>query len=208
MITAFMTNAQNSPSTSSLWLPLRAAGMAMLLGIAFTGAAEAQYFRGFYAHGPVLYPPAFVPQPGPVARPGFVLASLSARGYDVIGIAGRRGDVLIVDVMSPRDERLRLIVDAFDGEILERFAGSSARGAQTIRPQVSPRNGENAQRRDVSRDPAASRKGPEKVAELPVPPKRPVSTGALPAPTVKLAPAPRRLDDWAPINSVPVAPLD
>lgn len=195
-------------------LPLRAAGLAILLGLAATGGADAQYFRGFYEPGPLLYPPGFVPQPAPVSRPGFVMASLSARGYDVIGIVGRRGDVLIVDAMTPRDERVRLIVDSFDGEILERFPASSARaqqgnGRQGSGPQASaPLAGEAAPRRDLPRDPAVSRKAPEKIAELPVPPRRPAAAAAAPPVAAKPVPTMRRLDDWAPINAVPVAPLD
>ncbi|MGL5446257.1 MAG: hypothetical protein ACRDBL_02990, partial [Rhabdaerophilum sp.] len=99
----------------------------------------------------------------------------------------RRPDVYVIEGISPRREPVRLIVDAYDGEILERF--SRGRAAAALAPLPTP-----PMRRPNVEAPKSS--PPPKVA------------GPSPAPGAPATLARPRPSDWAPINSVPVAPLE
>ncbi len=50
------------------------------------------------------------------------MEDLRDQGFRQITLSGRRPDVLIVDALDRNRRPVRLIVDAYDGEILERYA--------------------------------------------------------------------------------------
>jgi hypothetical protein len=183
------------------------AGALLLAGLASPAAAQV-FFRPFY-HGGYYEGPIHAPVPRRSVGIGAlgVLEELQDRGYRSLTIVNRRADVFIVDAIDPRRQRVRLIVDAYDGEILERFVRERETGPREASPlTVEPR------RREQARPPKVET-GDGKVAEIPIPPRRP-DTGALaPAPSPSInRPAPvapaRDPSTWAPINSVPVAPLE
>jgi hypothetical protein len=79
-----------------------------LLGLAAacaaTGAAQAQWF----------------PPPG-AAPPEAIVQRLHAQGYSLIGPIRRNQTVLLADVNAGTTGRERLVIDAYSGEILQRF---------------------------------------------------------------------------------------
>lgn len=72
---------------------------------------------------------------------------LARRGYTVQPPIERNGDVYIADTIDQRGRSARLIVDAYDGSILERFAGVPPRPAVGLRneelPSAAPRFGDD-----------------------------------------------------------------
>ncbi|MDB5648804.1 MAG: hypothetical protein JWL62_324 [Hyphomicrobiales bacterium] len=103
------------------------AGFAVLsAGFLAAGSAQAQVY-GFFdtwhsRWGAEDAPPPLVRQSAPLRRAD-VDAMLGNRGYQVEGPIDRNGDVFIADTTDPRGHRMRVIVDAYDGSILERFPG-------------------------------------------------------------------------------------
>lgn len=191
------------------------------------GGAQAQFFAYGFRYGPA---PIHLPGPflfGPAQRFADdeldIVGDLRERGYSRIGVVQRRGDVYVVDALSPRRQEVRLIVDAYDGEILQRFAYSRepARKSAALRDPAArksePTKADPARKEPPRRDPLArepvrplSQPASPPVAAAPLPPRRPAATVPRVAPGVGSTQAlqGRRLSDWAPINSVPVAPLD
>lgn len=191
------------------------------------GGAQAQFFAyGFrYGPAPIHLPGPFFP--GAVERFADdeldIVGDLRERGYSRIGVVQRRGDVVVVDAVSPRRQEVRLIVDAYDGEILQRFAYARepARKVAALRDpttrksepaKADPARKEPPRREPLAREPARPQAQPTSppVAVAPTPPRRPAASVPRIVPGVGTTQAlqGRRLSDWAPINSVPVAPLD
>lgn len=190
-------------------LMVRLAGAAALL-IAGSVAASAQYYgprpfvfgyagpvHGFgpvYRSGPVY--------PGPVYRgprflhPADIVEILRDQGFRSVDVLHRQGEVFVVNAISPRTGQTRLIVDAFEGNILERFSAGPQRRVTTT-GSVTPRTPTATPRASTNAAPSPSAK-----AEASAPPRRPV---AQPTPN---QPVSRRPSDWAPINSVPPAALE
>jgi len=189
-----------------------AGGIALMAGaLGSATGALAQYYPHPHVYGGFFGGPVYLAPPMPRRPVGLgaadIFEELAERGYRPIGVASRRPDVFVIDAIDSRNQQVRLVVDAYDGEILERFArsGEPSRTLPTLPPD--PR------RREQAKEQAKSPKADTKVAEVPMPPRRPgvanpSSSGPMPA----LRPSPvapaRSPADWAPINSVPVAPLE
>jgi len=182
-----------------------AGGIALMAGaLGGTTDALAQYYPRPHVYGGFFGGPAYLTPPVPRRPVGLgaadILEELADRGYRPIGVAARRPDVFVIDAIDSRNQQVRLVVDAYDGEILERFAHQGD-PSRTLPPD--PRR----------KDQAKTQKSDTKVAEIPMPPRRPGATTApssAPMPALRPAPvAPARSPaDWAPINSVPIAPLE
>ena len=140
---------------------------------------------------------------------------LEDRGFRNLVIVARRADFYVIEGVSPRTGRVRLVVDAYDGEIIQRVALSRSDArvvGQDRSPTVStsdlavlptpPLRRMRGMAPETAMDNVAPRSAPPKVAgplsESPATP--PPATPALPATRPPSA-------DWNPINSVPVAPL-
>lgn len=185
-----------------------AGGIALIAGtLGSATGALAQYYPRPHVYGGFFGGPVYLAPPVPRRPVGLgasdIFEELADRGYRAIGVAARRPDVFVIDAIDSRNQQVRLVVDAYDGEILERFARP---GDPSRSPAPLP---SDPRRREQVKVPKAD----TKVAEIPMPPRRPgaaspSSSGPLPA----LRPAPvapaRNPADWAPINSVPVAPLE
>lgn len=188
---------------------IRLAGAAALL-IVGSAAASAQFYgpRPFFygyagpihSFGPVYSGPAY--RPGPrFLHPADVTEILRDKGFRAVDVLHRQGDVFVVNAVSPRTGRTRLIVDAYEGEILERFAVGSQRPVTTT-GSVTPRPATLPPARPATR----AAPPPSASAQAPLPPRRPAAS-----PTPQPAqnqPVSRRPSDWAPINSVPPAALE
>lgn len=220
-----------NPTMSAFRLPLpRALGVvALAAGTIFAaGGAQAQVFFETWSERFTvpLYEPAPRYRSYRVERerrlhPSLIIDELEDRGFRNLVVVARQPDVYVIEGVSPRTGRVRLVVDAFDGEILQRDA---------IRRSEAGVVGEDREP-TVSTLPAS----PSRIAVLPTPPVRrapavtepvapkaeapavetPKVAGPLPAPVAApQRPAPPALPatrppsaDWNPINSVPVAPL-
>lgn len=185
--------------------------LAILAGFASSEAAAQYYprpfFYGGYYSGSVVVPVPRRPVGSPVAD---IFEDLRDQGYRSLTLSGRRPDVLVVDAIDRNRMAVRLIVDAYDGEILEKFpreAGTPAppRGTAGLTPE--PR---------LPRDTAPKATRPDGTANdaRPLPPRRPDSVAQAPgvsstAPSANrpapVAPA-RDPSLWAPQSAAPTAP--
>jgi hypothetical protein len=132
-----------------------------------------------------------------------IVEELEDRGFRDLVLISRRPDVYVIEGVSPRREPVRLIVDAFDGEILERFTrGPVTSALAPLPPPALPTPPIRRATPDAAPKsaPAAKVAGPG-----PAPRAAPAIPSAPAAPTALARP---RATDWAPINSVPVAPLE
>lgn len=180
----------------------RMAGLAGLLA-AMTGfaatEASAQYyprpfFYGGYYSGPIVVP---VPRRPVGTSVGDIFEDLRDQGYRSLTLSGRRPDILVVDAIDRNRQPVRLIVDAYDGEVLERFqrdAGTPApRGTAALNPDPRlPRE-----------TPRARPETPAGETANPLPPRRPDAvaqgpgSGAATGRPAPVAPA-RDPSLWAP----------
>jgi hypothetical protein len=199
-------------SRRSTRISLVLAGACLLAGLAAPASAQV-FFRPFY-HGGYYEGPVYAPVPRRNTGIGAlaVLEELQDRGYRAVTIVGRRPDVFVVDAIDARRQRVRLIVDAYDGEILERFGREREAGPREPGPRDASPLAIEPRRREQARPPKVEN-SEGRVAEVPVPPRRPNGGAIAPAPAplagrpAPVAPA-RDPSTWAPINSVPVAPLE
>jgi hypothetical protein len=178
---------------------------ASFMALSVAPQAEAQvYFRSWA--GPVEYAPWPGPGGGPrfapfrerQLHPGIVLDEFADQGFRDVALIARRPDVYVIEGTSPRGERVRFVVDAIDGEVLERFSQGQAAALRSSNLENRPATLDRSPSQAPSPLPTPPRRSAQAI--LPTPPSalaRPLP--AAPRPTVK---------DWAPINSVPVAPLD
>ena len=183
----------------------------VLAALASVSGAHAQFYPPF-GHGPFgpgfggpyvrgyasgIYIERTVP-PSRFLHPAQVTRMLESLGYRSVDVLQRRGDMFVVNALSPRREAMRLIVDAHDGEIVERFTTGPVAARQNDQPRSSSPKSEP--KRGTAQTPP--------IAMLPTPPRRP-QNAIVDVPKVAAPPAAaRRASDWAPINSVPPAPLD
>ena len=170
-----------------------------LLAASAASPASAQFYAGPVFGDPFLGGPVFVPRRAIAPLPpGAIYAELADRGYEPVGILRRTERVYVVDAYAPSGRPVRLIVDAFSGDLLENYARE---GAPAERERIYST-------RPPERKLPGARPAPARTAEVPLPPR---SSAVSPAPAAVAAPAPRpapSASDWAPINAVPVAPLD
>jgi hypothetical protein len=94
---------------------------ALLAPLALTAPAQAQMFGiGFYSH-PRPLPPRGVyvvtPHEAPIP-PGMAVAILGERGFRPVGRVALRGEALVVHALDPRGRPVTVVMDAYDGEIL------------------------------------------------------------------------------------------
>jgi hypothetical protein len=103
-------------------LRLRLAGLALsaLIAFAFAPSATAQW----------------APPPWPVASPGEIERTLEAQGYGLVAPLVRRPRVYLADVIAGPTGYQRLVIDARNGQILERFLGP----AHTWGPALAARD--------------------------------------------------------------------
>jgi hypothetical protein len=184
------------------------AGAALLIGTALLAApAQAQFYVGPF--GPrVFASPHFGYGGGYYAprdrrlHPSMIVEELEDRGFRDLVLISRRPDVYVIEGVSPRREPVRLIVDAYDGEILERF--SRAPKTSALAPVPAPPMPIPPMRRTLPDNAPKSAPPPKVAGPAPAPRAAPpaASSGA---PVSVVRP---RSSDWAPINSVPVAPLE
>lgn len=175
---------------------LALAAGALLIGTFSVMPAQAQFYIGprVFAFSPPGYIPGY---PAPRERrlhPAMIVEELEDRGFRDLVLISRRPDVYVIEGVSPRREPVRLIVDAFDGEILERF--SRGRATAAVAPLPTP----PLRRPDAEAPQSAP---PPKVAGPAPAPRVTPPVAETPATIVR-----PRSTDWAPINSVPVAPLE
>ena len=105
---------------------LAAAGIAGGLLVTLAGSAQAQFF-GWWGS-----PPAYGVPENAVIPPGEIYRIVAARGYQVTGGLQRNGRVYLVDAVDQWGRALRLVVDAYQGDILQRFATAPPRPAASI----------------------------------------------------------------------------
>lgn len=84
-----------------------ATSLALAAALIVSPVARAQGFFSFYD-----------------ISPRQIVSMLEDQGYDLRGPLVRRGDVYVCDVDSVSGRSMRLVVNAHDGRVLERFAGS------------------------------------------------------------------------------------
>lgn len=177
--------------------PLVLATLTLLGGLAFSSIAQAQAFiRPFYFggtwSGPLVAP---VPE-GPRRLPLDALyEEIADQGYRPLGVVGRTRDSITVDAVDASNRRMRLTVDAFDGEILARRPLTTARAEPQNRnirpiPQSAPRQG-------------ATGTVPGEEATAPAPPRRKTVQAAPKA--APATPSAQGLNPAAP-RTAPVAP--
>ncbi len=115
-----------------------ACALALCVGaMAAAPVARAQPF-GFFEDGP-FRPRVFMPEADDWGAQGErrrVRRALEAQGYELMGPLARRGRTFEARVADMRGQRLRVIVDARSGEVIERFG---LRGALEGPPRP-PRN--------------------------------------------------------------------
>lgn len=144
----------------------------LLIAATFADTASAQiYVRPFgYGgvwRGDVVLPP--VPRAPVGMHPSDLILDLEERGYHSMTIAGRRSDVFIIDGMTRRNEPVRLVVDRFDGEILERFSRRTDAARRPPMPDIIEPKRENERSKKSG-----------SVAEIPSPPRRPAEPDVAP----------------------------
>ncbi|MCA0399268.1 MAG: hypothetical protein LCH38_00470 [Proteobacteria bacterium] len=123
-----------------------------------------------------------------------IFAELEERGYRPQSVVARRGDVVIINALDPRRQPVRLVVDAFDAEILERFARDVATSVPPPgTPGLPPQAGNPAPRKIETE---RAKREAEKFAEVPPPPRRAAEPSEAPR-TAPVAPA-RPSSEWLP----------
>lgn len=166
-------------------LLLRAVPLAALAWCGTLASARAQVFvRPFY-YGGTWSGPIVAPAPAPPGRLpiDMLFEEIADQGYRPLGVVTSNRDTVIVEAVDPRDRRLRLTVDAFDGEILARRLLATTRTEPPRSPYI----------REVPN------------AEPPAPPRRKSEQAPRPAPSTPKG-INREAGKPAPAPSAPVAP--
>lgn len=178
------------------------AALLPLLPLMAASPAGAQWFGG-----EVVVREAVVP-------PGDVLRLLARRGYDEFSRPRFTGQAYVVDATDRRGDRVRVVVDAFEGEIRrirlleeERLTGALPRGRVERfgdEGRDAPPRGRQALRSDPPprQDPPAAAPRPEKPAS-PAGPRKPEPPAAAVSPPAPGPEAVRRADP--PPAAAPVA---
>lgn len=144
-----------------------------------------------------------------------VLDMLSRRGFEPLTGARFNGDAYVVDAVSPRGEAVRLVIDAFDGQVIRRvnLEGGSLdmRGyeppspwvrryerpeveiEEEVRPAPRPaRPAPTVRVEPPAPRPAPPTEPPVASVERPAPAQKPAVRAVPPAPTVKPDAQPQR----------------
>ena len=66
---------------------------------------------------------------------GAIRGILQRQGYRLTGPLQRNGDVILADVSDGRGRQLRLIVDMYEGRVLQRFLSAEPRPPRSARSQ-------------------------------------------------------------------------
>jgi hypothetical protein len=206
-------------SGAAFWPGARACAVGAVLGAAATlmpVPASAQWFGPGPWWGPAR-PYGMRPAPLP---PGAIYAGLQRRGLRPLGRPRFTGAEYVVDAVNPRGDQVRLVIDAFDGEILDRTQTASAMiPPRNVGPGISPAPGpyappemappEAAPRKKTARVEPSRGPKPSKAlpaSRAPAADAAPAVSPAAPPPVVQTeapaAPAP------ATIASVPAPALD
>jgi hypothetical protein len=166
---AFATPPEWSPSMPArLAAPIlgRTAILAALLApLALSAPAQAQMFGiGFYSY-PRPLPPrgvyAVAPHEAPIP-PGMAVAILGERGFRPVGPVALRGEALVVHALDPRGRPVTVVMDAYDGEILNVMRRAALAGEP--HPSFIP---------EMARPGASAMGAPAPRASPPTPPSRP-----------------------------------
>ena len=202
-------------SAPRLSLP-RLLGAATVAACALLGTSGAQAQIFVETWGERFAVPLYEPAPGHrIERyrrlhPSIIVDELEDRGFRNLVVVARRADFYVIEGVSPRTGRVRLVVDAYDGEIIQRDALSRSDArvvGENRRPTVS-----TSDLAALLTPPPRRMRGmaPETAVENVAPRTvQPKVAGPLPEPPATPALPPTRPPsaDWNPINSVPVAPL-
>ncbi len=166
-----MTVSAFAHSSTGRFRP-RSVALAGFLLLAPVGAAEAQFSRLF----------------GWSMPPNEVYHIIAAQGFRVTAPVYRNGRVFVADVVDPRGVHQRLIIDAFNGDILQAYRSGPIRGPErTVRAEPLEHPGQS------EAPPARSRNKPSSRMTLrreSLPPAIAAPSGAAPAAAPMTAPEP------------------
>lgn len=107
-----------------------------LAGATLATRAEAQvYVRPFY-YGGTWSGPLVMPVPEGSRRMPLdeLYEEIADQGYRPLGVVARSAETVVIEAMGPGARKVRLTVDAFDGEILSRRPVVNAKAHPNIRP--------------------------------------------------------------------------
>ena len=184
-------------------LPLAAA---LAFGLIAGGSSARAQFFGTWGYQRLSPPPQMMPET--------IVQRLSRSGFKVLQIR-HNGGVFLVDARDQGARLLRLVVDARDGAILQRYAMANPRGGMTdggalapapgFAPQA-PAPGEAASARARSQAPRV-KPAPSEATVAPAPDPAPKP---LQPPVAVAAPQPSQAPLVGPgfANGVPINPLD
>ena len=110
-----------------------AMGIAGSLLVTLSGSAEAQFF-GWFTPPPPPY--SSRPQRAMIS-PGDIYRIVADHGYRVRGRLKRNGRVYLADVVDQSGRRLRLVIDAYEGNIVQRFATAPPRPVASIPQRIA-----------------------------------------------------------------------
>jgi hypothetical protein len=113
---------------------LAAAGIAAGLLVALMAPAQAQFLSW------LGFPPANGVPENAAIPPANIYRIVAAHGYRVSGELQRNGGTYLVDAVDQRGRALRLVVDAYQGDILQRFATTPPRPPASIPQPQSQAN--------------------------------------------------------------------
>ena len=151
-------------------------------------------------------------EPPPQMMAEAVVQRLSRSGFKVLQIRPN-GGVFLVDARDPSARMIRLVVDARDGAILQRYAMVDPRGAMTDggafapAPGFAPQTPGEGAPAAVRPRPAAPRVKPAP-AEAKVAPAPEQAPKPAPPPVAIAAPPPAPIVGPGYANGVPINPLD
>ncbi|CAH1670066.1 conserved exported hypothetical protein [Hyphomicrobiales bacterium] len=200
-----MANRSTAPGRIAL-MGLVVAGA--LAGTAGTAGAQYYYYDdgydpypaygyGYrYDYGYAPRPPAAVPRAAPAPVSPATVSRIAARHYGLVRIdrSIRRDDTYIVDGVTAGGQRLRLVLDAYAGELIRRIPLRDQPRSDVVR--VDPHQEQAAPRPRLVPQP------PERPAELKPPAQASApATTVPPAPAAPPAPAP---EVTAPVEKPPV----
>jgi hypothetical protein len=161
---------------------------AQMFGIGFHSQPH-PYLRPLPPRG-VYVAPHHAPMP-----PGMAAAILGDRGFRTVGPVALRGEALVVHALDPRGRPVTVVMDAYDGEILDvmRRAALAGEPHPAFMPDVA-RRGTSAMGTDALR--AQPPRPPSRPKELALGPKASASA-ASPSQAVYPPPAPEVLKKLA-----------
>jgi hypothetical protein len=138
---------------------------ALLAPLALPAPAQAQMLGiGFYSHPRPVLPRgvyAVTPHEAPIP-PGMAVAVLGERGFRAVGPVTLRGEALVVHALDLRGRPVTVVMDAYDGEILDVIRRAALAGEP--HPAFLP---------EAARPGSAVMGAPARRAQPPQPPSRP-----------------------------------